>query len=217
MIFGGLTIAQLLSRVIALLIAISIHEFAHAWMASQLGDRTAASMGRLTLNPLRHLDLFGTLMLVTVGIGWGKPVPVNPYNLRNGPKAGMAITSAAGPISNLMLAAIFSVPLRMGWVSTSALGASAYLPSMAEVFYTIVLMNIGLAIFNLIPLPPLDGFSVALGLLPDPWATKLASVARYGPMILFGLLFAGWLLPIDPLWAIMSPFYTLFMKLFLGV
>ena len=217
MLFSGLTIAQLLSRVIALLIAITIHEFAHAWAASRLGDQTAASMGRLSLNPLKHLDVLGTLMLLTAGIGWGKPVPVNPYNLRNGPKAGMALTSLAGPVSNLLLAAIFSVPLRLGLVSFDAQGASTYFPGAAEILFTVVLMNIGLAVFNLIPLPPLDGYSVALGLLPDPWAAKLASVGRYGPMLLFGLLFLGYLMPIDPLWTIMSPFYNLFLKLFLGI
>ena len=140
-----------------MLVAITIHEFAHAWAANRLGDRTATALGRLSLNPLRHLDPLGTLMLLTAGIGWGKPVPVNPYNLRNGPKAGMAVTSLAGPLSNLLLAAALSVPLRLGLAPFTIWGASALLPSLGELLLTVIIMNIGLAIFNLIPIAPLDG------------------------------------------------------------
>lgn len=216
MLFRGLTFAQLLARVIALLIAITVHEFAHAWMANRLGDRTAASQGRLSLNPLRHLDPVGTLMLLVAGFGWGKPVPVNPYNLRNGPKSGMAWSSLAGPASNLIVAALISLPLRLGIVPLQGWGNSEIVPSLPEVLFTIILLNIGLAIFNLIPLPPLDGFKVALGILPTRWAIKLLPLERYGAMLLLGLFALGWVLPIDPLGAIMDPFFDLFLRLFLG-
>lgn len=217
MLFGGLSLPAILANAIALLIAITIHEFAHAWMATRLGDPTARLRGRLSLNPLVHLDALGTLMLLFAGIGWGKPVPVNPYNLRNGPKAGLALTSAAGPLSNLLLAALFSIPLRLGAIPIRGWNSSAFLPSPAYILFSIVLMNIALAIFNLIPLAPLDGFRVAVGLLPNPWAVKLARIETYGPLILLGLLLMGRVLSVNPLSALMSPFINLFLRLFLGI
>jgi Zn-dependent protease len=215
MLFGGLSVADLLSRAIGLLIAIAVHEAAHAWMANRLGDSTAKSLGRLTLNPLRHLDMLGTLMLLTAGFGWGKPVPVNPYNLRNGPKAGMAVTSFAGPLSNMFVAALVALPLRFGLVPLE-FGTSNIVPSVAGVLLSIVLLNIGLGIFNLIPIAPLDGFKVALGLLPRNLAMPLARTEAYGPLILLGLLLVGRVLPIDPLGAIMGPVFNVLLKVFLG-
>lgn len=215
MLFRGMTFAQLLSRIIALLIAITIHEFAHAWMANRLGDRTATQQGRLSLNPLRHLDPIGTLMLFTAGFGWGRPVPVNPYNLKNGPRAGMAWTSVAGPVSNLLTAVVFALPFRLNLVPLTGGGAGLF-PSVAEVLFTIILFNIGLAAFNLIPIPPLDGFKVALGIIPRNLAVKLLPLEQYGGILLLGLLALGWVLPIDPLGMIMTPFFDLFLGLFLG-
>jgi Zn-dependent protease len=217
MLFGGWSIAQLLARALALLVAISVHEAAHAWMANRLGDSTARSLGRLSLNPLVHLDLLGTLMLLTAGFGWGKPVPVNPYNLRNGPKAGMALTSVVGPISNLLVAAVIALPLRLGTVPLQFSAGNAIIPTIADVLLAMVLLNIGLAIFNLLPVAPLDGFKVALGLLPLSLAVPLSRTEQFGPLILLGLLLSGRFLPIDPLGFIIGPVFGAFLQLFLGV
>ena len=217
MIFRGLTIAQFISRIIALLVAITVHEFAHAWMANRLGDRTATDQGRLSLNPLRHLDPIGTLMLLTAGFGWGRPVPVNPYNLKNGPRAGMAWTSVAGPVSNLLMAAIIALPIRFGLIPLNGWAGNNVIPGVMELIFTIIVLNIGLAVFNLIPVPPLDGFKVALGILPRDLAIKLLPLERYGGILLLGLLALGWVLPIDPLGAIMNPAFDFFLGIFLGI
>ncbi len=147
---------------LALVVSISFHEFAHAWSAYELGDSTARNNGRLTLNPVRHFDPIGALMILFMaisgwGIGWGKPVPVNPYNLRTNPRVGMGLTAAAGPFSNLVLATLFAIPLRLGVVQYGSV--------FGELLWVFVLTNVSLAVFNLIPLPPLDGFGVIQGLL----------------------------------------------------
>ncbi|MCL4459003.1 MAG: site-2 protease family protein [Chloroflexi bacterium] len=179
---------SLLYIVIALLVAISVHEACHAWMAYNLGDPTAKYQGRLTLNPLAHLDPLGTLMMIMTaiagfGIGWGKPVPVNPYNLRNGPKTGMAVVSLAGPASNLATAVIFAIPLRFDLFYFLL----SYTFLMYLLYY-IVFVNIVIAIFNLIPIPPLDGFKVLLGLLPTRQAYLLSRYEAYGPGLLLLLI-----------------------------
>ncbi|MGQ9517007.1 MAG: site-2 protease family protein [Anaerolineae bacterium] len=216
MLFSGLSLADIIARIIALLIAITVHEAAHAWSAFRLGDPTARAMGRLSLNPLRHLDPLGSLMLLVAGVGWGKPVPVNPRNFRTGAKAGMAITSFAGPLSNLVVAGLVALPIRLTHIPLR-MGGSALIPGAGDILLSIILLNIGLAIFNLIPIAPLDGFSVAMGLLPYRWAVQFARLEPYGPIILVGLFAAGWFLPIDPLGMLMRPAYSLFLRLFLGV
>ncbi|MGD2040822.1 MAG: site-2 protease family protein [Anaerolineae bacterium] len=205
---------------IVLVISISIHEAAHAWSAYELGDSTAKSQGRLTLNPIVHFDPLGAIMLLFMavagwGIGWGKPVPVNPYNLRTNPRVGMGLTSAAGPFSNLVLAALSAIPIRL-------LGAS--MPDLLAMFlWTMVSVNIALALFNLIPLPPLDGFNVAQGLLATfrtrwayEWGDRLAQVARYGPMLLLAVLALGWFTPINPLGWLLGPVRNVLMGWLLG-
>ncbi len=180
----------------ALLIALTFHEFSHALVADQLGDYTPRRMGRLSLNPLAHLDPLGTLMLFLVGFGWGKPVPVNPLLLRRDPRSGMALVASAGPLANLSLAGLFSVPVRLEllpWHSPLAIplhpDAGAIL--VALVGY-IILFNLILTIFNLIPVAPLDGFRVLLGLLPRDLAYSFERTERYGPMILLFLIFFGY-------------------------
>lgn len=200
---------QIVFYLLALVISISIHEFAHAWSAYELGDTTARNAGRLSLNPVVHFDPLGALMILFMaisgwGIGWGKPVPVNPRNLRTEPRLGMGLTSAAGPFSNLALAALAAIPLRLGW--EVPVQVSAF-------FFVLVIVNVSLAIFNLIPLPPLDGFSVLQGLLATfrtrwayDWAAKLDRLAPYGPMLLLGLLAVGWFLPLNPIgWLLSGP------------
>jgi len=204
---------------LALVISISIHEFSHAWSAYELGDPTAKRLGRLTLNPIVHFDPLGALMLVFMafsgwGIGWGKPVPVNPYNLRTNPRVGMGLTAAAGPFSNLVLATLVAIPLRLGW----------NLPGLLTTFlWTMVITNVSLAIFNLIPLPPLDGFSVIQGLLGTfrtrwaaEWGVKLDQLAPYGPALLLALLAFGWIGSFNLLGRIMGPPIDAILRLLLG-
>jgi Zn-dependent protease len=202
-------IQQMIFYVLALVVSLSIHEFSHAWSAYELGDPTARNEGRLTLNPIKHLDPVGALMILFMafagwGLGWGKPVPVNPRNLRTNPRVGMALTAAAGPFSNLVLATLFAIPLRLGWVEFGL--AWSFLIAM-------VITNISLAIFNLIPLPPLDGFSVMQGLLATfrtqwayEWGNRLDRLAMFGPVLLLALLSLGWFTPLNPVgWIIGQP------------
>ena len=158
--------------IIALLVAITIHEFSHALVADKLGDPTPRSAGRLSLNPLRHLDLIGTLALIFVHFGWGKPVPIDPYNLKN-PRRDELLISLAGPASNLLQALFFAVALHL-------------IPSFAGIFAIFIIINISLAIFNLIPLWPLDGSKIFLNLLPIEIASEWEeALSRYSlPLIL---------------------------------
>ncbi len=162
----------------ALVATLTIHEFAHAFAADKLGDPTARLMGRLTLNPLSHLDPLGTLAILFVGFGWGKPVPFDPYNLRH-PKRDGALIAAAGPASNLLLALVLSVVLKLG----------AFPIFISEVLALVIATNVGLAIFNLIPIHPLDGGKILIGLAPknvaDEWDDLLT---RYGSIILLFLI-----------------------------
>ena len=172
----------------SILVAITFHEFSHALIAHRLGDQTAERGGRVSLNPLAHLDPFGTLMLFLVGFGWGKPVPVNPYCLRHGPRSGMALVSLAGPASNLVVAVLFALPINLGllpWHSPRFLPLAQMNITwvLADIIGFVIFYNILLAVFNLIPIAPLDGFKVALGVLPRELSLSLARLESYGPAI----------------------------------
>ncbi len=187
------------------IVAISIHEFSHALAARSLGDPTAQQAGRLTLNPLRHLDPFGSLLLLLAlfsgapGIGWGRPVPVDPRNLRYG-RVGMALVAAAGPFSNIVLALLAAIAIRL------LTGNSAALPALGMDFIvTLILLNVGLCVFNLLPVAPLDGFGVAVGLLPWRLAQPFSRLGQYGPGILLILLFSQSIIRIDLLGLLLGP------------
>ncbi len=187
-----------------LFFSLTVHEFAHAWSANKLGDPTAKHLGRMTLNPIVHMDLMGVLMMVASGFrfGWAKPVPVNPANFRNW-RQGMLWVSLAGPISNIILAAgaalIFhSLPLLGLSEGDTALGYNFV--------FLAIMINCSLAFFNMIPLPPLDGSKVLIALLPPQYENFAINLERFGPMILLGIIFIGFIAPISPIWAIIGPF-----------
>jgi Zn-dependent protease len=202
----GLDPVRLLYVLVALVVAISIHEACHAWMAYNLGDPTAKYLGRLTLNPLAHLDPMGAIAILLIGFGWGKPVPVNPYKLANGPKTGMAIVSLAGPLSNVAAASFFAIPLRLDLFSNDR---------VIQLLGTIVGINITLAIFNLIPLPPLDGFKILQGILPDRQAYAFGRLEQYGPGLLFVLILADNFLHIGIFSRILLPVSDLLLRFLL--
>lgn len=212
-------ILQIVFFLLALVVSISIHECSHAWAANELGDPTARRMGRMTLNPIVHFDPLGAIMLVFMafagwGLGWGKPVPVNPYNLRVSPRVGMGLTAAAGPFSNLVLGTLFAIPLRLG----------LSMPGFLDAFlWVMVYTNVGLALFNLIPLPPLDGFSVVQGIIGTfrtewarNWGAMLDKLVPFGPMLLLALLSMGWFFNINVLGNILGPARDAILRLILG-
>ncbi len=173
------------------LLALILHEFAHAWVADKLGDPTPRFMGRLTLNPLKHLDPIGTVAIVLFMVGWAKPVPVNPRNFKD-PHRDMMWVALAGPLTNLFLAAISAVLLKMLlFVSLYSLFSNSIIIPLFRMLEVSVLINITLAIFNLIPIPPLDGGRILSGLLPANIALLLSRVEPYGMMILIFLIFSN--------------------------
>lgn len=209
---------QILVMAVGLLVGIDVHECAHAWAANELGDPTARYQGRLSLNPLVHLDPVGTLMMLFsifygFGIGWGKPVPVNPWNLRRG-RVGQGMVAVAGPGSNLILAALLALPLRLDWPGGRPL---------ATVWLTLISVNVGLALFNLLPIAPLDGAAVLKGILSatrQPWAYEwvhaLERIESQTPMLFMLLIMADQMLGGRVLGFVLRGPYVLIMKSLVG-
>lgn len=205
------------STVFALLIGVAFHEFCHAFMADSLGDTLPARQGRVTLNPMAHLDPAGTFMMLFIGFGWGKPVQFNPFGLRASPKTATLLVSLAGPASNIAAAALLALPIKLGWVpyiNPLAGWPAAFWEQRVQtpeeytgLFLTgAVYLNCILGLFNLIPVHPLDGFKVAVGLLPDDISGEFAKLARYGPGILMALIFVPLVLPsVNPLGDFLGP------------
>ncbi|MBP8252657.1 MAG: site-2 protease family protein [Herpetosiphon sp.] len=213
-------IQRIIPAMIAIVLGVTIHEFSHAFTALKLGDPTAAHQGRVTLNPAAHFDPLGAMMMFFLILGaapiaWGKPVPINVFQIKYG-RRGLALSSLAGPTSNLLLAAIFAIPLHLGFDAT-------WSTATRMIVMTIIYTNIGLAAFNMIPLPPLDGFNTLSGLLPAGWATPMERLRAPATTALMVLIILPWALAqlrvfqlnINILSAMVAPIYQLFSKIVL--
>lgn len=187
----GLDPAELIARAIVLVVAFTVHEFAHAFVADYFGDDTPRSQGRLTLNPLVHLDPLGSLLLLVAGFGWAKPVQINPYALQRRSPAAPMLVALAGPVSNLLLAALAAIPIRSGLFQINLFSSgSQLLPDLSFVFSWFVLLNLILMLFNLIPIFPLDGEKVLDYFVPPSGQSFLDSIRPYGSIILIVVVFA---------------------------
>jgi len=184
--------ASIIARLIIIFVGFPIHEFAHAWTATRFGDSTPRMQGRLTLNPLAHIDPMGAILVFLMGFGWAKPVQVNEYALNRHSRSASMWVSLAGPLSNLLLAILAAIPFRIGLVSTSTLTPSASVSSgqafLSAILYQFILINLLLLLFNLIPLAPLDGEKVLGFFLPPNIARTMDTIRPYAPFILLLLV-----------------------------
>lgn len=199
MIWKGLNwsyLTNILLTIIPALVCITLHELAHGLVAYKLGDNTAKEAGRLTLNPLRHIDIMGLAMMVLFKFGWAKPVPVNMRKFKN-PKRGMAITAAAGPLSNLLIAAVILFLYGLLAIPLDKLGNTG--EYLSQMLYLTAYLSVALALFNVIPIPPLDGSKVLYAFLSDEAYWKLMRYERYGMLLLVALLFMLNNLNVNPL------------------
>jgi len=217
--FGSFDPQSFVAVIITFVVAITVHEFMHAWTASMLGDDTARMLGRISLNPTDHFDPVGAMMFVLIALGfpaiaWGKPVPVNDFRLRPlgrfGRQGSMALVSLAGPLSNVVLGAISATILRVSDASNVSLG------NVGQFLWIFTVVNFGLAAFNMIPLPPLDGSRILTALLPPFWRPVLAPLDRYGIPILLLLLLLGGGIGASVIGSIADPVRDLLMKVFVG-
>lgn len=210
--------ATLIARIIVLVVAFTIHEFAHAWTATRFGDETPRQNGRLTLNPLAHLDPMGSIVLLFSGFGWAKPVPVNPYVLEQRSRFAFMWVAFAGPMSNFLLALLASLPFYLGLVNLPDLfvPSSGLFPSFALIVFEFVNINLVLMVFNLIPLSPLDGEKILYYLLPYRFRTTLDMIRPYGPMILIMLIIAGPYIGLDLFGLVLGPIVGALRSLLIG-
>lgn len=217
----GLEPSTLISRILVLLTAFSVHEFAHAWTADRFGDDTPRFNGRLTLNPLAHLDVMGSLLLLFAGFGWAKPVPVNPYVLQRRSPSAMMLVSLAGPLSNFFMALLAAIPFRLNLITAEQAINDAYfatqlLPTLPQFLWEFITINLVLMLFNLIPLAPLDGEKILDFVLPPSFRSFFESIRPYSPIILLVLLFGLPLIGIDVIGSILRPPLTFLTRLLTG-
>jgi Zn-dependent protease len=211
--------SQLITYLIILLTAFPVHEFAHAFVADRYGDDTPRMNGRLTLNPLAHLDIVGSLMMILVGFGWAKPVPINPYALQRRSSAAPMLVSLAGPMSNFIMALLAAIPFRVGLVSVYAINqpTGTILPSFAWFLTTFIYINLLLMLFNLIPVFPLDGEKVLQYFLPPSGVQVLDNIRPYSPMILIVILVVLPMFGLNIIGNILMPALTYLTKLLIGI
>lgn len=207
-------LSQIIAFAITAILAFAYHEFAHAIVADRLGDPTPRANGRMTLNPIPHLSIFGLLMLFLIGFGWAT-TPVNPNQLRGNPRRSMMWVALAGPAANLLMAIVYALPIRIGLVEPTGLGDT--LPTLFQVLYTGVQINLLLMAFNLLPIPPLDGFTILVGLLPPDLAYQLAALRQYGNFILLALLILPQITGFNIIGSVISPIITLFFGVLTGL
>jgi Zn-dependent protease len=212
------SLPDLITYAIILFTAFPVHEFAHAWTADQFGDDTPRLNGRLTLNPLAHLDPIGSLLMIIAGFGWAKPVPVNPYALLRRSPAAPMLVSLAGPLSNLLMAILASAPFRLGLVSIKDINQTtgSLLPNLPLFLFLFIYVNLLLMLFNLIPLFPLDGEKVLDYFLPPSGARFLENIRPYGPMILMVLLFVLPFIGINVIGTVIQPVISLIARFLIG-
>ncbi|MBT17711.1 MAG: hypothetical protein CL889_01900 [Dehalococcoidia bacterium] len=187
----GYFLLWLIPIIAALVISISVHEFSHAYAAFWLGDQTAKNHGRLTLNPLRHLEPVGSILILLIGFGWGRPVPVNPSLVKSG-RRGLALIAAAGPASNIFFALFIAIFFQLGFLDVQTYHFSSWtqflaLGYVAIFFQHLLTLNLILAVFNLLPMAPLDGSGVLRGIVPEGWLPFISRIETYGPVLLFGV------------------------------
>jgi Zn-dependent protease len=211
------SIPEIITYVIILLTAFPVHEFAHAWVADRFGDDTPRRMGRLTLNPAAHLDLFGSLMLIVAGFGWAKPVPVNEYALRRRSSAGLMWVSLAGPLSNFGMAILAALLMRLAYAVNLNFIPSNVLYYVLFFLLQFVWVNLFLMLFNLLPLFPLDGEKVLAYFLPANLARGLETIRPYGPMILMAFIFVLPMLGVDVIGGVIRPVLNFLAGLLTGL
>jgi len=205
-------ITQFVLLIFPILYALTVHEFSHGYVAYRLGDDTAKRAGRLTLNPIKHLDPIGTIMLFIAHIGWARPVPINPYNFRN-IKKDTAYVALAGPVANFISAIIFSVIFNFFNAHTLASSQNIF---MVIIFYTIFI-NIALGLFNLIPFPPLDGSKILGAFLSDEAYFRYQRFERKGAFILIGIILISNLMGLNIIGGVIMPPINFFIKLLTGI
>jgi Zn-dependent protease len=204
-------ISTLIPKLIVLFISFPIHEFSHAYVADYFGDDTPRRAGRLTLYPPAHWDVLGSLLLIISFIGWAKPVPINPYLLNRRSRWAEMWVSLAGPLSNLGLAVLAAIPIRLGLVRQE-LFSTSFLPSLFQILYIFIYINLILAIFNLIPFSPLDGEKVLTPFLPPAFAEFMNRVRPYGPLFLLAIVFILPRLGIDIISLLIQPLMVLLLR-----
>jgi Zn-dependent protease len=209
----GFQLSVLIANAITLLIGFTIHEFSHAWVAYQLGDTTQASQGRLTLDPRAHILPFWYILAVITGFGMAKPVMWNPSLLRVEVRRGGMLIAVVGPLSNLLLAILAAIPVRLGLITLASQPGSPIFPTPSYLWYNFILINLIMAIFNMIPIPPLDGYRVLLGLLPYELASAYQRIEPWGIFILLALIFLGSFGTLNLLGMIIGPPINLFFNL----
>ncbi|HNT26030.1 MAG TPA: site-2 protease family protein [Anaerolineales bacterium] len=218
----GLDASTIFAQMAVLMVAFPVHEFAHAWTANYFGDDTPRANGRLTLNPLAHLDVWGSILLLVAGFGWAKPVPVNPYALQRRSSSALMWVSLAGPLSNFLLAILAAIPFRLGLVSPIqaymdyADSASHLLPTLPQLLLVFIFTNLVLMLFNLIPLAPLDGDKIADYFFPPAFGRALDAIRPYGPIILMLVMFVLPRLGLDVVGYIIMPPLQFLVGLLIG-